>query len=61
MYRALDFEENKIMLQHQGRKFAKFEDLLDEPKAEWHNLIFFASDAVLIDFYAFFYNPHKAF
>lgn len=62
MYSALDFEKNKVMLRQQGRNFAKFEDLLDELKAEWHNMILFASDGVLIDSHAFICNPsYKAF
>lgn len=62
MYSALDFEKNETMLRQHGRNFATLEDLLDELKAEWHNMILFASDSVLIETHAFIRNPsHIAF
>lgn len=62
MHCALDFEKNKQMLQQQGRNFATLEDLLDELKAEWHNMILFASDGVLIGTREFIRSPsHSAF
>ncbi|MEM7793185.1 MAG: hypothetical protein AAF579_01870 [Cyanobacteria bacterium P01_C01_bin.118] len=57
IYSALDFDKNKVMLRQQGRKFLSREDLMDELKAEWHNMILFASDGALMNTHTFIKNP----
>jgi len=59
MHSALDFEKNKPMLHQQGRNFASLDDLLDELKTEWHNMILFASDEVLKSAHDFILNPSQ--
>ncbi len=62
MLSALDFEKSKAMLQQHGRNFATVDDLMDELKAEWHNMVLFASDEVLVSTHDFILNPsHRTF
>jgi gamma-glutamylcysteine synthetase len=45
------------MLQQSGGIFTNLEELKDELKAEWHNMILFASDLALINTHTFIKNP----
>src|SRR5690554_225619 len=53
MYAALDFDTHVPLLRQHGRNFDDLEALVDELKTEWHNMILFASEDVLIAVYAF--------
>ena len=53
MFSALDFEKNRTTLQKHGRDFCTKQDLIDELKAEWHNMALFASDEILKGIHAF--------
>lgn len=57
MYSMLDFEKEKRQLLKNGRDFKNKEELLDEIKAEWNNMILFASDDVLKSIKVFIKNP----
>jgi len=57
MLGALDFEKSKAVLNQHGRNFRTLDDLLDELEAEWHNMILFASDDVLVGTHGFISNP----
>lgn len=59
MYGAVDFEKQKPMLGQHGRDFETLEELLDELKTEWHNMILFASDDVLRRTHAFIKSPSQ--
>lgn len=60
MLSCLDFEKNKQMLHKHGRpEINKLEDLKDELKAEWNNMILFASDEVLTKMHKFLENPSQ--
>ena len=59
MHSALDFDKNKILLNQHGRSFATLDDLMDELKAEWHNMILYASDEVLTESHVFICNPSQ--
>lgn len=53
MYSTLDFEKHSPLLRQHGRSFATLADLDDELRTEWHNMILFASEAVLSSVHAF--------
>ena len=56
----LDFEKNKPMLQQHGRQYINTpEDLKDELKIEWNNMILFASNEVLVATHQFIENPSQ--
>ena len=57
MYATLDFDKEIHNLRMHGRNFASYEELIDELKTEWYNLILFASDDVLRTTHAFILNP----
>jgi hypothetical protein len=57
MYSALDFEKEKDKLKQHHRNFETLDELLDELKAEWHNMILFASDRSLKKTKAFIKSP----
>ena len=59
MYSFLDFEKYNPILKQQGRNFNTQDELKDELKTEWHNMILFASDDVLKSTHAFINNPSK--
>jgi hypothetical protein len=59
MYSALDFEKEKDKLKKHGRDFHSIEDLLDELKVEWHNMILFSSDHVLKTMQDFIKSPSQ--
>lgn len=46
MYTALDFGKRGEGPEEFGRNFQSPEDVIDELKAEWHNAILFASEAL---------------
>ncbi|HBO84332.1 MAG: hypothetical protein A2073_05690 [Deltaproteobacteria bacterium GWC2_42_11] len=56
----LDFDKNKPMLHQHGRSYInRIEDLQDELKLEWNNMILFASDEVLSRMREFIENPSQ--
>jgi len=57
MYSALDFQKEKHNLKKHNRDFDTIEQLLDELKAEWHNMILFASDHALKTTHEFINSP----
>lgn len=57
MYASLDFDKEIQNLRMHGRNFATYEELIDELKTEWYNLILFASDDVLKTMHAFILFP----
>jgi hypothetical protein len=57
MYVALDFENRAPLLRPHGRNFADLESLLEELRTEWHNMILFASEDVLVSVHAFIRKP----
>lgn len=59
VYSALDFEKHQALLNQHGRNFQSRDELLDELKTEWHNMILFASDDVLTCTHAFISNPSQ--
>lgn len=59
MHGALDFDKNKPMLNQHGRNFQSIDELIDEIKAEWHNMILYASEEVLSESHAFIKNPSQ--
>ena len=60
MHGALDFDKNKPMLNQHGRNFQSLDDLMNEIKTEWHNMILYASDEVLTQSHAFICQPTQA-
>jgi hypothetical protein len=57
MYASLDFEKEIHNLRKHGRNFASYEELMEELKTEWYNMILFASDEVLRTTHAFILKP----
>jgi hypothetical protein len=54
----LDFDKNKFLLQQNNREYIKKpEDLLNELKVEWNNMILFASEEALREFDSFIKKP----
>lgn len=59
MHACLDFERSNTELSKHGRNFHSLDDLLDEIRAEWHNMILFASDSVLQTTQEFIATPNS--
>ena len=59
LYSCLDFEKQKPMLHEHGRKFSSLDELIDELKTEWHNMLLYASDEVLISTHTFIEKPNQ--
>ena len=57
MHAALDFENQVHLLRQHGRDHADVASLLEELRAEWHNMILFASEDVLVSVHAFIREP----
>ena len=57
MYSLLDFDKNKDKLEKHGRVFANADDLVDELKTEWNNMLLYASDDVLKTLQEFVNRP----
>ena len=57
MYAALDFERHAPLLREHGRNFGSLTDLMDELATEWHNMILFASEEVLVAVHEFIRSP----
>jgi len=60
MYTCMDFEKRGRGLEQFGRNFRSTDDVINELKAEWHNMILFASDDVLKTVHAFIRAPSAA-
>lgn len=56
---ALDFDMEKPKLNQHGRNFQSLEELLNEIKTEWYNMILFASEEVLTESYVFICKPSE--
>ena len=61
MYSALDFEREKKRLLEHGRDFRSRDELLEELKAEWHNMILFASYEAIREVFLFIQAPNVKF
>lgn len=60
MMSYLDFEKSKSMLHKHGRpEINTLDDLKDELKTEWNNMILFSSDEVLTIMHKFIENPSQ--
>lgn len=60
MLSCLDFEKEKIHLHESGRQYIKsLNDLKDELRMEWNNMILFASEDVLVKTHAFLQHPSQ--
>lgn len=60
MLSCLDFEKNKQMLHQHGRTcINSLNDLKDELKIEWNNMILFSSEEVLSTMHLFIKNPSQ--
>jgi hypothetical protein len=56
----LDFDKNKSMLHLHGRQYINsIDDLKDELKLEWNNMILFASSEVLMSMHKFMETPSQ--
>lgn len=59
MYGCINFDKDKKKLQEHGRFFNTIEDVLEELKTEWHNMILFASEGTLKTLQDFILIPDK--
>lgn len=59
MYAALDFEKENVHLTRQGRNFKSIQDLMDEIRMEWVNMVLFASDEALKTVTDFINSPNE--
>lgn len=60
MLSCLDFEKNKPMLHLHGRQYINsLDDLKDELKLEWNNMLLFASNEVLSTMREFIKEPSQ--
>lgn len=57
MYAALDFKTHVPFLRQHGYRFDNIDELHNELKAEWHNMILFASEEVLVSVHEFIRTP----
>ena len=57
MYGRLDFAKQKPMLQQHGRNFSTHDELMDELRAEWNNMLLYAPDEVLRTTHIFIQTP----
>ena len=57
MYAAFDFEENKTALRIQRPDLQNKKDVLEDLKAEWYNMLLFASEDTQVNLHAFIKNP----
>ena len=57
MYATLDFDKHGPLLRQHGRNFDDFDALHDELLTEWHNMILFASEDVLVKVHEFINTP----
>lgn len=58
MYAAYDFEKNKTSFRIQRPDLKNQKDVLDELKAEWYNMLLFASAQTQNDLHTFILNPN---
>ncbi len=57
----LDFEKELPKLHRHGRTdINKIDDLINELKTEWNNMILFSSEDVLINMHSFIENPSQS-
>jgi hypothetical protein len=59
MYSLLDFDKNKGKLEKHGRDFVVVDDLVDELRTEWNNMLLYASDDVLRTVQDFISKPER--
>jgi hypothetical protein len=57
MYAAFDYEKNKTSFRIQRPDLKNQEDVLDELKAEWYNMLLFASEQTQKDLHSFILVP----
>lgn len=57
MYAAYDFEGNKSTMRIQRPDLTSQKDVLEELKAEWYNMLLFASETTQVKLHAFINNP----
>lgn len=57
MYAAFDYEKNKTSFRIQRPDLKNQEDVLDELKAEWYNMLLFASEQTQKDLHSFILEP----
>lgn len=57
MYAAYDFEGNKTAMRIQRPDLSSQKDIIEELKAEWYNMLLFASEATQVELHAFINNP----
>ncbi|OGP44178.1 MAG: hypothetical protein A2235_09040 [Deltaproteobacteria bacterium RIFOXYA2_FULL_42_10] len=60
MYAAFDFESNKTTLRINRPDLQNKQSVLDELKAEWYNMMLFASAETLESLQSFIKNPDKS-
>ena len=58
MYAAFDFDSNKTSLRIQRPDLKRQQDVLDELKAEWYNMLLFASIETQKSLHSFIQNPN---
>jgi hypothetical protein len=58
MYAAYDFKSNKTTLRIQRPDLKNRQDILDELKAEWYNMLLFASTETQKDLHSFIKTPN---
>jgi hypothetical protein len=58
MYAAFDYEKNKTSFRIQRPDLKNQQDVLDELKAEWYNMLLFASAQTLKDLHSFILDPN---
>lgn len=58
MYALLDFDKRNGLMKPFGRNFNTADDLIEELKTEWNNMLLYADDEVLKTFQFFIKTPN---
>ena len=57
MHAALDFDKHALLLRQDRPDLSSHEALIDELQTEWHNMILFSSEDVLVAVHRFILSP----